>query len=160
MKFISLLSCLLCVFFPLMAEKIQTFSMIKPQAVAAGNTGAILDAIEKSGLKIIAIRMARFDDVKAKAFYQEHQGKPFFPILIEKMTEGPIVALVIEGDDAIIKLRTVIGSTDPKKAAEGTIRARFGKTITENAIHASDSTKSASREIPFFFQKEDLFPSN
>jgi len=130
----------------------QTFSMIKPGAVQEHHIGAIIDAIEKANLQIVKLQMMQLDEAQVKAFYKEHEGKPFFPTLITKMTSGPVVAMVIEGDNAVPRLREIIGNTNPEKAAPGTIRALFGKNMTENAIHASDSADSAKREIAFFFK--------
>jgi nucleoside-diphosphate kinase len=138
----------------------ETFSMIKPTAVKEQHIGEILAKIEQSGLKIVAIKMMRLDNALASKFYKEHEAKPFFPDILKMMTSGPVVALVIEGDDAVLRLRKLIGATDPKKAESGTIRALFGKSPSENAIHASDSDQSATREIALFFTPNEIFSSN
>jgi nucleoside-diphosphate kinase len=143
-------------FSALAAEETATFSMVKPSAVQDKHIGAILNKIEEAGLKLGAIRMARLTQDQAKAFYKEHEGKPFFASLVEKMTSGPVVLLVVKGEDAQNTLRKVIGATNPEKAEPNTIRALYGKNITENAIHASDSPESAKREIAFFFTQEQI----
>lgn len=129
----------------------QTFSMIKPTAVKEHHIGGIIDAIEKANLTIVALKMQTISKEQAEAFYGEHKGKPFYPELVQMMSSGPVVLMVVEGDNAVPALRKVVGSTDPKKADAGTIRATFGKSVGENAIHASDSPESAAREIAFFF---------
>jgi nucleoside-diphosphate kinase len=125
----------------------QTFSMIKPDAVAAGYTGAILAHLEGAGFKILSLRMVNISARVASTFYQEHHDKPFFNDLIRFMTQGPVVVMVLEQSDAIEWLREVIGATDPAKASEGTIRSLYGTAINRNAIHASDSPEAADREI-------------
>lgn len=135
----------------------ETFSMIKPTAVKEQHIGEILALIEKSDLKIVAIKMVKLDEALAKTFYKEHENKPFFPELVQMMTSGPVVAFVASGDDAVLRLRKLVGDTNPKKAALGTIRALFGKSPGENAIHASDSDESAKREIALFFTPDQIF---
>jgi nucleoside-diphosphate kinase len=130
--------------------------MIKPTAVKEHHIGGIIDMIEKANLSIGALKMQKISKEQAEAFYAEHQGKPFFAELVQMMSSGPVVLMVVEGDSAITKLREVVGSTDPKKAAPGTIRATFGKSVGENAIHASDSPQSATREIAFFFAQDSV----
>src|SRR5690348_13603836 len=115
-----------------------TFSMIKPGAVQDNEIGAILDQIESSNLRVVAMKMTRLSEETAKTFYKEHEGKPFFKDLVQKMTSGPVVVFVVEGKDAQSRLRTLVGATDPAKADPFTIRALFGKSASENAIHASD----------------------
>ena len=139
------------------AESDLTFSMIKPLAVKEQHIGGIVDQIEKNSLTVVGIKMVQLTPEKAKAFYKEHEGKPFFNDLVTRMSSGPIVALVIQGNDAVAHLRQVVGATDPKKAAAGTIRALFGRSVTDNAIHASDSAAAAAREVPFFFTEEEIF---
>jgi nucleoside-diphosphate kinase len=141
----------------LWAAQEQTFSMIKPTAVQEHHIGGIIDMIEKAQLHVSALKMKQLSKEQAEAFYAEHKGKPFYPDLVTMMSSGPIVVMVIEGDNAVKNLRDVVGSTDPKKANAGTIRATFGKSVGENAIHASDSKESAEREIKFFFTKEEIF---
>ena len=134
-----------------------TFSMIKPLAVQEHHIGAIINKIEESGLKVSALRLYRLSVAEAETFYQEHKGKPFYPALVEKMSSGPVVLMVISGPNAVAAVREVIGATDPAKAAEGTVRKLFGKDMTNNAIHASDSDESAKREIGFFFSNDQIY---
>ena len=141
--------------FSLSAQE-RTFSMIKPAAVQEHHIGGIIDMIEKAHLSIAGLKMQRLSTEQAEAFYAEHKGKPFYNDLVKMMSSGPIVLMVIEGDGAVAKLREVVGSTDPKKANVGTIRATFGKSVGDNAIHASDSPESATREISFFFSEEEI----
>ncbi|MCU0661975.1 MAG: nucleoside-diphosphate kinase [Myxococcota bacterium] len=132
-----------------MTEK--TLSIIKPNAVADGHIGDIVARFEKADLKIAAMRMLHLSLREAEAFYAEHQGKPFFAGLVAFMTRGPIVAMVLEGEAAIERNREIMGATDPSKAEPGTLRALFARSMTENAVHGSDSVASAAREIGFFF---------
>lgn len=151
MKFLSLL---LIVPFLLMGE--QTLSIIKPDAVKGNRIGKIVDRFETNGLKVGALKMVKLSPEKAAAFYKEHEGKPFFAELTQFMTSGPIVVMVLSGPDAIAKNRELMGATDFKKAAEGTLRKDFATSITENAVHGSDSKASAQREIDFFFTPEEI----
>lgn len=150
------LICLLMAPKAFFAAEEQTFTMIKPTAVKEHHVGQIIQEIEKNGFTIVAIKMVQLTEERAKAFYHEHEGKPFFADLVAKMSSGPVVALALKGDNAIKHLREVVGATNPEKAAPGTIRALYGKNVTENAIHASDSASSAEREIAFFFANDDL----
>jgi nucleoside-diphosphate kinase len=125
--------------------------MLKPDAVANKNTGAILDAIIKGGFNIIAMKMLQLTPEKAGAFYSVHKARPFYGELVKYMSSGPIVAAILEKDNAIEDFRKLIGATDPSKAAPGTIRARFAKSIDANAIHGSDSDENAKIEGNFFF---------
>lgn len=129
----------------------RTFTMIKPDAVANNNTGAILDVIIKGGFKIIAMKMLQLTPEKAGAFYAVHKARPFYGELVKYMSAGPIVAAILEKDNAIEDFRKLIGATDPTKAAPGTIRAMFAKSIDANAIHGSDSDENAKIEGDFFF---------
>ena len=129
----------------------RTFTMIKPDAVANKNTGAILDAVIKGGFKIIAMKMLHLTPEKAGAFYAVHKARPFYGELVKYMSSGPIVAAILEKDNAIDDFRKLIGATDPSKAAPGTIRALFAKSIDANAIHGSDSDENARIEGDFFF---------
>ncbi len=129
----------------------RTFTMLKPDAVANKNTGAILDAIIKGGFNIIAMKMLQLTPEKAGAFYSVHKARPFYGELVKYMSSGPIVAAILEKDNAIEDFRKLIGATDPSKAAPGTIRARFAKSIDANAIHGSDSDENAKIEGNFFF---------
>ena len=129
----------------------RTLSIIKPDAVAKNLIGEILSRFEKNNLKIIAAKLITLSASDAGGFYAEHEGKPFYNDLIEFMTSGPVFIQVLEGEDAISKNRELMGNTDPSKADPGTIRADFALTIDANAVHGSDSEKSAEREIAFFF---------
>lgn len=134
----------------------RTFTMIKPDAVGNGNTGAILDKIIKGGFKIISMKLLRISPEKAGAFYAVHKERPFYNDLVKYMTSGPIVAAILEKDNAVEDFRKLIGNTDPKKAEAGTIRAMFAKSIDANAIHGSDSDINAKIEGDFFFSSIEL----
>ncbi|MDE3164896.1 MAG: nucleoside-diphosphate kinase [Acidobacteriota bacterium] len=134
----------------------RTFSIIKPDAVAAGSTGEILAMIQKAGFTILGMRMTRLSQAQARAFYAVHKERPFYEGLVKFMTEGPIVVLALEREDAIKQLREVMGATNPANAAEGTIRKRFATNIERNAIHGSDAPETAAAEIPFFFPASEL----
>jgi len=134
----------------------QTFAIIKPDAVASGHTGQILSMIEKAGFRIRGMKMTRLSKQQAEGFYEIHREKPFFPGLVTFMTEGPVVVLVLERENAIKHWREVMGATNPEKAAEGTIRKHFAKNIERNAVHGSDATETAKDEIAFFFATADL----
>ena len=129
----------------------RTLSIIKPDAVAKNVIGEIISRFEKNDLKIIAAKLITLSDTDASGFYAEHEGKPFYNDLIAFMTSGPVFIQVLEGENAIAKNRELMGNTDPSKADVGTIRADFAQTIDANAVHGSDSEKSAIREIAFFF---------
>ena len=129
----------------------RTLSIIKPDAVAKNVIGEIISRFETNDLKIIAAKLITLSDSEAGGFYAEHEGKPFYNDLIAFMTSGPVFIQVLEGEDAIAKNRELMGNTDPSKADAGTIRADFAQTIDANAVHGSDSEKSANREIAFFF---------
>jgi nucleoside-diphosphate kinase len=135
----------------------RTFTMIKPDAVANGHIGAILDKITKSGFKIIALKYTSLSAEKAGQFYEVHQGRPFYNALVEFMSSGPIVAAILEKDNAIEDFRKLIGATDPAKADEGTIRNLFAKSIDANAVHGSDSDDNAQIEGNFFFSAFEKF---
>ncbi len=136
----------------------RTLSIIKPDAVAKNVIGEIYSRFEKAGLKIVASKMQHLDDDKAGGFYAEHKERPFFPDLIAFMTSGPVVVQVLEGENAVTLHRDLMGATNPKEAEAGTIRADFAQSIDENAVHGSDSTTSAEREIAYFFSDADLCP--
>ncbi len=136
----------------------QTLSIIKPDAVGDNHIGAILSRFEKAGLRIIAAKMTHLNLEQAKAFYAVHAHRPFFLELVTFMIEGPVLVLVLEGDNAIAKNRELMGSTNPKEAAPGTIRSDFAKSIERNAIHGSDSAETARKEIAFFFKPQETFP--
>ena len=129
----------------------RTLSIIKPDAVAKNVIGQIYARFEAAGLKIVAARMAHLSRAEAEAFYAVHKGRPFFNDLVNYMTSGQVMLTCLEREDAIVKLREVVGATDPAQAAEGTIRKVFGKSKQENSVHASDSPASAEREVKFFF---------
>ena len=134
----------------------RTFSIIKPDAVAAHHAGDILAAIEQAGFKILALRMTRLTEAQAQGFYAVHREKPFFAGLVRFMTEGPIIVMALEREDAIRKLREVMGATNPANAAEGTIRKRFASNIERNCIHGSDAPETAETELRYFFNSIDL----
>ena len=129
----------------------RTLSIIKPDAVAKNVIGQIYARFEGAGLKIAAARMVHLSRAEAEAFYGVHRGRPFFKDLVEFMISGPVMVQVLEGDNAIAKNREVMGATDPKKAAQGTIRADFAANIEANAVHGSDAAETAATEVAFFF---------
>ena len=134
----------------------RTFSIIKPDAVAAGQAGQILAMIQEAGFKILAMRMTRLTEAQAREFYGVHSARPFFGGLVKFMTEGPIVVMALEREDAIKGLREVMGATNPANAAEGTVRKRFATDIERNCIHGSDAPETAEQELRFFFSASDL----
>jgi nucleoside-diphosphate kinase len=134
----------------------RTFSIIKPDAVAAGQAGEILAIVEKAGFKVLGLRMTRLTERQAQEFYAVHRERPFFAGLVKFMTEGPIVVMALEREDAIRKLREVMGATNPANAAEGTIRQRFASGIERNCVHGSDAPETAATELRFFFSSADL----
>ena len=134
----------------------RTFSMIKPDATSRNQTGAINAMIEEKRFRIIAQKRIQMTKQIAGEFYAEHKGKPFYDGLVEMMSSAPIVVQVLEKENAIADYRALMGATDPKKAAEGTIRARFGTELPCNAVHGSDSPQSAAREISFFFNQMEI----
>lgn len=134
----------------------RTLSIIKPDAVAKNVIGKIYSRFETNGLKIVASRMMSLSEEVAGGFYAEHRERPFFPALIEFMTSGPVVVQVLEGENAIATNRDLMGATNPKEAAEGTIRADFAESIDANAVHGSDSPESAAREIAYFFAANEV----
>ncbi|MBI1362453.1 MAG: nucleoside-diphosphate kinase [Proteobacteria bacterium] len=136
--------------------KQRTLSIIKPDAVKKGKIGAIIQRFEEKGLKPIAMKKMMLSTEQAQGFYAEHKDRPFFGDLVSFMTSGPVVVQVLEGDEAIIKNREIMGATDPKKAAPGTIRADFAESIDANAVHGSDAPETAVREINYFFKAEEL----
>jgi nucleoside-diphosphate kinase len=135
----------------------RTFTMIKPDAVANGHIGAIIDKITKSGFKIIALKYTALSAEKAGQFYEVHKERPFYGDLVKFMSSGPIVAAILEKDNAIEDFRKLIGATDPTKAEEGTIRSLFAKSIQANAVHGSDSDENAAIEGSFFFSAFERF---
>lgn len=136
----------------------RTLSIIKPDAVAANVIGEILTRFEKADLKIVAAKMVQLSREQAEGFYAEHKERPFFGALVEFMTSGPVVVQVLEGDNAIALNRELMGATNPKEAAAGTIRADFASSIDANAVHGSDSPASAEREVAYFFAADEICP--
>ena len=135
----------------------RTLSIIKPDATSKNIIGKIIDRFEENGLKVVAGKLIHMDQAKAAGFYAEHEGKPFFPNLVEYMTSAPVFVQVLEGDNAVVKNRELMGATNPSEADPGTIRADFAETIDANAVHGSDSTDSAAREISYFFDDNEIF---
>jgi len=129
----------------------KTYTMIKPDGVRNGHIGEIINRFERAGLKIEQMRLEMVTPEQAKANYAEHEGKPFYEGLIDYVTSGPVVKMVVSGEGAVAKVRSLMGATNPADAAPGTIRGDFGLTMDENVIHGSDSTESAEREIGVFF---------
>jgi len=136
----------------------KTLSIIKPDAVGKDNIGEIIARFEKNGLCPVAMKMVHLDEELAGGFYIEHKEKPFFGEMVGFMTSGPVMIQVLEGENAILKNRELMGATNPKEAAAGTIRADFAETIDANAVHGSDSPESAAREIAYFFQEDEICP--
>ncbi|MDR9374178.1 MAG: nucleoside-diphosphate kinase [Schleiferiaceae bacterium] len=134
-----------------------TFTMIKPDAVQNGHIGAILQQINEAGFRITAMEMTRLSRVEAETFYAVHKERPFFPDLVDYMTSGPIVAAILEKDNAVDDFRKLIGATDPAQAEEGTIRKKYASSIAANAIHGSDSDENAQIEGSFFFGTRQRF---
>ena len=136
----------------------RTISIIKPDAVAKNVIGEIYSRFEKAGLKIVAAKMMHLTKEQAEGFYAVHKARPFFGELVAYMTSGPIMVQVLEGESAISKNREVMGATNPKDAAPGTIRADFAEDITENAVHGSDAAETAANEIAYFFKDNEICP--
>jgi len=134
----------------------RTFSIIKPDAVAAGQTGEILAMLQQAGFKILGLRMTRLSKAQAEGFYAVHKERPFFGGLVTFMTEGPIVVMALEREDAVKKLREAMGATNPANAAEGTVRKRFATNIERNCIHGSDAPETAAQELAYFFTGSEL----
>lgn len=136
----------------------RTLSIVKPDAVSKNHIGDIFSRFEKAGLKIIATKMKHLSQADAEGFYAEHKERGFFGDLVSFMTSGPVVVSVLEGENAVLTHRDILGATNPKDAAPGTIRADFATSIDENAAHGSDSTTSAAREIAYFFNDNEICP--
>ena len=134
----------------------RTLSIIKPDAVAKNVIGEIITRFEKAGLKIVAAKMLQLDEESAGGFYAEHKERPFYKDLIEFMSSGPVMVTVLEGEGAVMMNRDLMGATNPADAAAGTIRADFAKSIDANAVHGSDSTTSAEREVGYFFNDNEI----
>ena len=135
----------------------RTFTMLKPDAVEKGHIGAILEKITASGFRIVAMKLTQMTKANAETFYAIHNERPFFSDLVEYMTRGPIVAAILEKDNAVEDFRTLIGATNPSEAAEGTIRKLFAESISENAVHGSDSDDNAAMEGAFHFSGREIF---
>ncbi|HZH88300.1 MAG TPA: nucleoside-diphosphate kinase [Chitinophagaceae bacterium] len=135
----------------------RTFTMIKPDAVQDQHIGAIIDQITKAGFKIVAMKYTQLTKTAAGAFYEVHKERPFYGELVEFMSSGPIVAAILEKDNAVADFRTLIGATNPAEAAEGTIRKKFARSLGENAVHGSDSDENAKIEGDFFFSQLEQF---
>jgi nucleoside-diphosphate kinase len=134
----------------------QTLSIIKPDAVSKNKIGQIYSRFESAGLQIVAAKMLHLSQEKAEGFYAEHKERPFFKDLVSFMTSGPVVVQVLRGENAVLAHRDIMGATNPKQAAAGTIRADFATSIDENAVHGSDSIQSAAREIAYFFSDKEI----
>lgn len=135
----------------------RTFSIVKPDAIANNYLGDILARFEKNGLKVVAAKMMKMDEAKAGGFYAEHKERPFFGELVEFMTSGPVMVQVLEGENAVLANRELMGATNPADAAEGTLRKDFAESMGRNAVHGSDSPESAAREIAYFFSADEIF---
>ncbi|HBK71998.1 MAG TPA: nucleoside-diphosphate kinase [Flavobacteriaceae bacterium] len=135
----------------------RTFTMLKPDSVEKGNIGAILDKINAAGFRIVALKLTQMTDRDAKAFYAVHNERPFYGELVEYMTRGPVVAAILEKSNAVEDFRALIGATNPEEAAEGTIRKLFATSISENAVHGSDSDENAAIESAFHFSEREMY---
>ena len=135
----------------------RTFTMLKPDSIEKGNIGPILEKITASGFRIVAMKLTQLTIPDAQAFYAVHKDRPFFEDLVHYMTSGPIVAAILEKDNAVEDFRTLIGATNPAEAAEGTIRKMFAESISQNAVHGSDSDENASIESVFHFSTREMF---
>lgn len=159
--YIISLICILGCYMMLNAEnsyKVErTLSIIKPNAVLDNHVGEIIARFEKNGLRVVGIKKLQLSQSQAEAFYAVHKERPFFRDLVNFMSSAPVVIIALEGPNAVAKNREIMGATDPKKAAKGTIRADFAKSVTENAVHGSDSAENAQNEIAFFFHEDELF---
>ena len=133
-----------------------TFSIIKPDAVASGKAGKILSLVEENGFKIVALRMTRLSQAQAEGFYAVHAERPFYKSLVTFMTEGPVIVMALQREDAVKKLREVMGATNPVNAADGTVRKLFAESIERNAMHGSDAPETAAEELKYFFTTIDL----
>jgi nucleoside-diphosphate kinase len=136
----------------------RTLSIVKPDGVARNLIGEVYRRFEAAGLKIIAARMTQLDEREARAFYAVHKERPFYADLVRYMSSGPVVVQVLAGDGAIAKNRDIMGATDPKKAAKGTIRADLAESIERNVVHGSDAVETAAQEIAFFFRSTEVYP--
>jgi nucleoside-diphosphate kinase len=135
----------------------RTLAILKPDTVAAGNAGKILAHLEAEGFRVLALKRLRLSEAQARAFYEVHKDRPFYPSLVAFMTSGPVVALALEREDAVAHLRRVMGATNPAEATPGTLRKLYASSIEANAIHGSDSLENAASEVAFFFSSAELF---
>jgi nucleoside-diphosphate kinase len=136
----------------------RTLSIVKPDGVQKNVIGEVYRRFERAGLRIVAARMMRLTQAQAEGFYAVHRERPFFRDLVSYMTSGPVIVQVLEGDDAVAKHREIMGATDPKKAAPGTIRADLAESIEQNVVHGSDSLENAAREVAYFFAETEICP--
>jgi nucleoside-diphosphate kinase len=134
----------------------KTFSIIKPDAVASGKAGKILALLEENGFRIVALRKVKLSQGQAEGFYAVHKERPFYGSLVKFMTEGPVIVMALEREDAVKKLREVMGATNPANAADGTVRKLFAESIERNAIHGSDAPETAAQELQYFFNTIEL----
>jgi len=139
-----------------MSDLQKTFSIIKPDAVATGKAGRILSLLEDNGFRVVALRMTKLSQSQAEGFYAVHRERPFFGSLVKFMTEGPVIVMALEREDAVKKLREVMGATNPANAAEGTIRKLYAESIERNSIHGSDAPETAAEELKYFFNTIEL----
>ena len=135
----------------------RTLVLVKPYGVQRGLIGKVMDRFERHGLRIVALKMMQMDESLARRHYAAHVNKPFFPGLLRYMSSGPLAAMVVEGDNAILEVRAIMGPTDPTKASPGTLRADYAVDVQRNFVHGSDSPESAACEVPLFFQPEEIF---
>jgi nucleoside-diphosphate kinase len=134
----------------------KTFSIIKPDAVASGKAGKILALLEENGFRFVALRMVKLSQSQAEGFYEVHRERPFYGGLVKFMIEGPVIVMALEREDAVKKLRDVMGATNPANAAEGTVRKLFAESIERNAMHGSDAPETAAQELQYFFNSIEL----
>jgi nucleoside-diphosphate kinase len=139
-----------------MSDLQKTFSIIKPDAVATGKAGLILSLLEANGFRVVALRMVKLSQAQAEGFYAVHRERPFFGSLVKFMTEGPVIVMALEREDAVKKLREVMGATNPANAAEGTVRKLYAESIERNSIHGSDAPETAAQELAYFFNGIEL----
>jgi nucleoside-diphosphate kinase len=139
-----------------MSDLQKTFSIIKPDAVATGKAGLILSLLESNGFRIVGLRMVKLSQAQAEGFYAVHKERPFFKSLVTFMTEGPVIVMALEREDAVKKLREVMGATNPANAAEGTVRKLYAESIERNSIHGSDAPETAAQELAYFFNGIEL----
>lgn len=135
----------------------MTFVLIKPNAMRKGKAGALIQRFQEEGLEVKALKMIHLGRKKSEEFYQEHRGRPFFTELLDFISSAPVIAMALTGDGAVLKAREIMGDTDPSKAQPGTLRAQYGDSVGENAVHGSDSLESAKRELELFFKPEEIF---